>query len=35
LNMLQKVKGKRDSIKLLRKSAGWDDKLLLTILSSF
>ena len=35
LNMLQKSKGKRDSIKLLRKSAGWDNKQLLTILSFF
>lgn len=34
LNMLQKAKGKRDSIKLLRKSAGWDNKQLFTILSS-
>lgn len=33
LNLLQKAKGKRDSIKQLRKAAGWDNKTLLFILS--
>lgn len=33
LNLLQKTKGKRDSIKQLRKAAGWDDQQLLSILS--
>lgn len=33
LNILQKAKGKRDSIKQLRKAAGWDNNQLLTILS--
>lgn len=33
LNLLQKAKGKRDSIKQLRKAAGWDDNTLLLILS--
>lgn len=33
LNMLQKAKGKRDSIKQMRKAAGWDDSQLLTILA--
>lgn len=33
LNMLQKAKGKRDSIKQMRKAAGWDDSQLLTILT--
>ena len=32
LNMLQKAKGKRDSIKQMRKAAGWDEALLLEIL---
>lgn len=32
LNLLQKSKGKRDSIKQLRKAAGWDNTQLLTIL---
>jgi predicted transposase YbfD/YdcC len=32
LNLLQKAKGKRDSIKQLRKAAGWDDNQLLNIL---
>lgn len=33
LNLLQKAKGKRDSIKQLRKAAGWDNDVLLHILS--
>jgi predicted transposase YbfD/YdcC len=33
LNLLQKAKGKRDSIKQLRKAAGWDNKILLHVLS--
>lgn len=33
LNLLQKAKGKRDSIKQLRKSAGWQDAQLLKILA--
>jgi hypothetical protein len=32
LNLLQKTKGKRDSIKQLRKAAGWDNDLLFNIL---
>lgn len=32
LNLLQKTKGKRDSIKQLRKAAGWDNAQLLSIL---
>ncbi|WP_341763964.1 ISAs1 family transposase [Candidatus Tisiphia endosymbiont of Beris chalybata] len=32
LNVLQKAKQKRDSIKQLRKAAGWDNNQLLTIL---
>lgn len=35
LNLLQKTKTKRDSIKQLRKSAGWDNNTLLTILHNF
>lgn len=33
LNMLQKAKGKRDSIKQMRKAAGWDNSQLLQILA--
>jgi predicted transposase YbfD/YdcC len=33
LNMLQKAKGKRDSIKQMRKAAGWDNTQLLRILA--
>lgn len=32
LNLLQKAKQKRDSIKRLRKAAGWDNNQLLNIL---
>lgn len=35
LNILQKAKQKRDSIKQLRKAAGWDNKQLLSILQHF
>jgi hypothetical protein len=31
--MLQKAKGKRDSIKQMRKAAGWDNTQLLRILA--
>lgn len=34
LNLLQKSKGKRDSIKQLRKAAGWNDQLLVSILGN-
>lgn len=33
LNLLQKAKGKRDSIKQMRKAAGWDNSFLLSILA--
>jgi hypothetical protein len=33
LNLLQKSKGKRDSVKQLRKAEGWDNKVLLFILA--
>ena len=33
LNLLQKAKGKRDSIKQLRKAAGWENAQLLKILA--
>jgi len=34
LNLLQKSKGKRDSIKQLRKASGWDNALLLRVLGN-
>lgn len=33
LNMLQKAKGKRDSIKQMRKAAGWENAQLFKILA--